>query len=692
MSAHIPELSSFQPLDFDGLNRQRYLRVLAERAERNSDCGRDLFVGVFFDGTNNNRDRDKPEYSQSNIARLHDAFPDRRQGGFVRIYAPGVGTRFDAIGDSGEGDDLVWGETDRRRGLAFAEKGEARIVWALLTVMDQLHRYFVLSEFLSDREITRLSNDLTSANIPLWRLALSPSGAVLQHWMFKRRAIDNERNRVLGDLCAELGRRIDAVRPRRPLPHEHGIRLSVFGFSRGAAQARVFANWFLDMCRAASGSATLGGLTVDFDFLGLFDTVASVGLANSTLIADGHMEWADAERNLRIPAEVRRCVHLVAAHEVRRSFPLDSISVGGVLDARHLEVVYPGVHSDVGGGYRPTEQGRGTDPQGADLLSRLPLAHMYREARLANVPLNVYGKGVACEAKAAMEVAPSTIATFNAYLAECRVKSGRLADIIDEQYRLYVRWRRLRLDSMARVASVQRAAAQDRTDLLEANRELGEEARLLAAPLVTPDPDAFAVPQVTALKIVTRVPEVVYKRGIEPGRHAEWRRLERSWNDPAHLAPAVVQLFDDWVHDSRAWFKPLGEDDHIWEARQRRRMLDLEGRELVSSWQAHVPRNLPEDDPRHPRRQKAALEDYQRRARAAGHPGIRIFGAGTRPLDENERQELEAWRRDGSLPTQKSGREPFQLGAGYLRYRRVYAGTDANIVMASVPQRQTAVA
>ena len=77
---------------------------------------------------------------------------------------------------------------------------------------------------------------------------------------------------------------------------------------------------------------TLGGFEVAFNFLGLFDTVASVGLGNTlgnSLLGkmfDGHGGWADTDDSLRIPQGIP-CLHLVAAHELRRSFPLDSISV-----------------------------------------------------------------------------------------------------------------------------------------------------------------------------------------------------------------------------------------------------------------------------------------------------------------------------------------------------------------------------
>lgn len=72
------------------------------------------------------------------------------------------------------------------------------------------------------------------------------------------------------------------------------IYISVFGFSRGATEARVFVNWLQSLCRldaklsGKTGAMSLGGFPVQFDFLGLFDTVASVGSANSFGFFDGH--------------------------------------------------------------------------------------------------------------------------------------------------------------------------------------------------------------------------------------------------------------------------------------------------------------------------------------------------------------------------------------------------------------------
>ena len=39
------------------------------------ECEKDIFIGMFFDGTNNNKYRDTPGFSHSNVARLYEAYP-----------------------------------------------------------------------------------------------------------------------------------------------------------------------------------------------------------------------------------------------------------------------------------------------------------------------------------------------------------------------------------------------------------------------------------------------------------------------------------------------------------------------------------------------------------------------------------------------------------------------------------------
>ncbi len=78
---------------------------------------------------------------------------------------------------------------------------------------------------------------------------------------------------------------------------------------------------------------------------------------------------------------MQRVVHFTAAHEQRLNFPLTRIRA----QCPHTEHVYPGVHSDVGGGYGLRSQGR--SPGEGGLLSQIPLMHMHKAARAAGVPL-----------------------------------------------------------------------------------------------------------------------------------------------------------------------------------------------------------------------------------------------------------------------------------------------------------------
>tara|TARA_R110002072_G_scaffold16592_2_gene64612 strand:+ start:44 stop:1711 length:1668 start_codon:yes stop_codon:yes gene_type:complete len=132
--------------------------------------------------------------------------------------------------------------------------------------------------------------------------------------------------------------------------------LDVFGFSRGASTARHFVNEVLATEDSALGQAFKNsGLswpkTVSVRFLGVFDTVAAV------------LDWqggdftphndSNGPVNVSImPEAVERAVHLVARHERRHNFSLNSLrGASGNLPEHFSEWSLPGVHSDIGGGY-----------------------------------------------------------------------------------------------------------------------------------------------------------------------------------------------------------------------------------------------------------------------------------------------------------------------------------------------------
>ncbi|NAX24645.1 DUF2235 domain-containing protein, partial [Vibrio sp. V38_P2S17PM301] len=159
------------------------------------------------------------------------------------------------------------------------------------------------------------------------------------------------------------------------------IEFDVFGFSRGAAAARHFVNVMaegsrgelaqnLEKAMVSQGIVLSSSFAWDesrnccANFVGLFDTVAAIvdfGRADFTPHNNDNGDvrlWLD-------PAKVKSAVHLTAhpTTEYRYNFCLNKLNPAG----HFLEVVLPGAHSDLGGGYHAT--GYYDDPE--YLLPRL---------------------------------------------------------------------------------------------------------------------------------------------------------------------------------------------------------------------------------------------------------------------------------------------------------------------------------
>lgn len=149
---------------------------------------------------------------------------------------------------------------------------------------------------------------------------------------------------------------LDAFQQANPGSSLRILELDVFGFSRGAAAARHFANQVLQRANGPLGALHrqrkfTPGPDFDWDrdvvinFIGLFDTVAAIG---------GWEDWANPSDAVNsgidlylAPDAARQVVHLVARDEFRRNFALNRVS------APHREIMLPGAHSDLGGGYLP---------------------------------------------------------------------------------------------------------------------------------------------------------------------------------------------------------------------------------------------------------------------------------------------------------------------------------------------------
>ena len=382
-------------------DERRYHQELCLAAGRRVDppCCKTLHISLFFDGTGNNLNHDffiaNPKHP-TNIARLFRAtigtgtaggvpsdgqselFDDDAEGDgkYFKFYMPGVGTPFPEVNDPDYS----------TMGLVEAVKGEDRINWALLRIIDVL-MFSATKKWLTTTESRRSLKEMSTSWNRLWF-----GGSHNRYEEFTR---------LLNDLASDLKPLI--IQPEPGKPKLTGIKLYVYGFSRGAAAARTFVRWLSELLPppAAEGEKPpqclqTGGmqLPVSVEFLGLLDTVASVGVAHVVPVADGHMSWADG--TMELPDDetygglIKKCVHLVSGHEQRLCFPLDSVRrANGKYPPCATEVVYPGMHSDIGGGYPPEDQGKANGENDSLLLSQVVLNDLYSASFQAGAPLKV---------------------------------------------------------------------------------------------------------------------------------------------------------------------------------------------------------------------------------------------------------------------------------------------------------------
>jgi hypothetical protein len=193
------------------------------------------------------------------------------------------------------------------------------------------------------------------------------------------------------------------------------MQVDIVGFSRGAAQAREFANrlvvatrngWYRYQAHARDGSLQVDAAgkpvmrcqRVEFRFMGLFDTVLSTNRSGTAY-------------NMAVPSQFAYVAQAVALNEYRSApagtdafwtapsnlrfwddtrphlpggnhyggFPLQSIGASSsTVGQVRIERGFIGAHADVGGGYAATENG----------LSTVALSWMVAQAQIAGVKMN----------------------------------------------------------------------------------------------------------------------------------------------------------------------------------------------------------------------------------------------------------------------------------------------------------------
>lgn len=493
--------------------------VLPSRIPQSDQCEMALQIGVFFDGTGNNKDWDEAgdcnagqgsqasRKKDSNVARIFYAYPDLPENGYYPMYIAGVGTPFPPIGEV----------EPATFGMAFGAGGEGRINYGLLHVVNSLH----------------------AALSPLDRPAFDIQTVS---------ALSQEENR--STLKRETIR-ITSLAESQTTPKIVDIFIDVFGFSRGAAEARVFCTWLNELFEGE----TLCGIPARVRMLGIFDTVASVGLPTSTAVAgsltDGHMSWASAE-NLQVAPCVKNCVHYIAMHENRPSFPLDRIirSDNSLPPGGH-EYAFPGMHSDVGGGYAPGDQGRGKleglEAMDSEKLSQIPLDYMLKAALDARVPLDPDLAITQSQSGGdPFRVDDGLREAFNAF-TQAMGDEGRTPR---DWLMPYIAWRVGYTASYTDLPWRERASVQDIDDLIGANE-------ILKGDIMAIDEAKGFWKTTNDLALALLAPwhetDTEHVRRLAPDADEVLARAR----DESSVSAAEATMFGTYAHDSFAGFRPF---------------------------------------------------------------------------------------------------------------------------------------
>lgn len=358
--------------------------------------------------------------------------------------------------------------------------------------------------------------------------------------------------RAVGDLDDALARNHKVRR----------IDIAVFGFSRGATLARAFVNRVLAKCTTKDGIPHLPCPTavdgesapIFFRFLGLFDAVESVGLPATNL----------SSMEVSVPAAVEKCLHLVSGHELRACFPLTPVRKS---NGSHEEFVYPGVHSDVGGGYAPNEQAR------SDQLARIALNRMRREAAIYGVPFTPPSilKAKSPQIHGLFEYDAGLKALYDEYSAAVNA-NGRLEDQILAHMRLYYAWLKVRFEY---------DPAQIYEDIDALDEDSKEELERIQHLHAMTSNEADMLNWRAWITYLWNTDRDEYKRTISTAGGAgapsskpltdEQLAYWNAWLTPPTLSENLIRFFDHYVHDSRAGFIAIDAGGYL----RPRRIMDV---------------------------------------------------------------------------------------------------------------------
>lgn len=338
-------------------------------------CEHTLRVGFFFDGFGRHRIKDMQSGRISNIGKLFLAHPDDRADtplfSYRAFYASGLGEDFSAdltVTASSTMNDFGTGASDVPTDVA-----EDQAIEATKDALDPRRNWWErirrsLKELM--RNPLKLTGLLKDAAIDASIEAIAP---VRDHPFVAELLKSGAEVRIQAaiDFLNEALRKIEKSQGVALKQ----IELTVYGFDYGATLARAFLHELLSHEPQASGAPyRYGGKELTILFVGLLDGVDRshtdfpyMPLPLRTVLDDGGP----------LPEQVRKALHLVAAHE-RRFYRRARLLGSG--NANWRERWLPGVSEDIGGSLLAGEQKPSAE------LALVSLHEMYHAARRAGAP------------------------------------------------------------------------------------------------------------------------------------------------------------------------------------------------------------------------------------------------------------------------------------------------------------------
>jgi hypothetical protein len=310
---------------------------------------KDITVGVFIDGTMNNRYNSRARISWEK-KRLGEDSEAYSEAAHLRVYAKSEEDVFgtDKFEFEGENYEYKYGE-----GSYENDPSNPAILFEHYDKNESTAKVYVEgigTETLAD-ENGKVESYESDSPFRGPGLGWGETGIKAR----VKRAVEL----TVGEIFKKLESRYDVIGT---------LTIDVFGFSRGAASARHFVHEItkpsgrnLSSTEIPSNGLlgemlTAKEVTFDklvFRFAGLFDTVAHYGLSQSDDID---------QLDLNAITRAKHILHITGNDEHRANFHLSRIPKS----SNHIELNLPGVHSDIGGGYI---EGR---PEGTTKDKRMP--------------------------------------------------------------------------------------------------------------------------------------------------------------------------------------------------------------------------------------------------------------------------------------------------------------------------------